>query len=141
MIDETDVVTYRSDNAARDNLRWVAYVVLPNGKYWGVMFTGETEEIAVAKAIELWNSERARFSLIQEPKFNKPEAFAAPISSSNPWAATRTSELPFKDGRGAHFAGKLWMRHIETRKLVRVSANQVDSHLANGYERSSPRSK
>lgn len=127
MIDATDIVTYRSENCARESLRWVAYVVLPNGTYLGVMFTGETEQEAIEKAIKLWNSERAKLSKAHVEVNN-----LIPDEKIDPWAGV---------GRGHHFAGKVWMRHILTRDLVRVPLTEVALHEKNGYVRSGPRSK
>lgn len=113
MIDETDIVTYRSENAPREELTWMAQVVLPNNNYWGVYFTGSTEQEAVLKAIKCWNAEEAKLN----PDGSKV------------------------DGRGSHFAGKVWMIHKQTREKIRIDAGQVAEYEFKGYERGGPRSK
>lgn len=126
MIDETDVVTYRSENAAREDLIWTAYVVLPNGEYWGVRFNGATEEIVKTKAISLWNSERAKFS-------KNPVGYIKKEKDFDPWANNGEKQH--------HFVGKVWMRHKETRDLKRVTLTEITMYEKQGYIRSGPRGK
>lgn len=135
MIDNTDVVTYFSANAPREDLCWTAYVVLPNGEYWGVRFSGATEEIACTKAISFWTSEQQKVN-------------SRPLDKSpcvDPWADVRDS-LPDEKftsglGRGSHLRGKTWMRHEETRKLIAVSLTEITMYEQRGYIRSGPRGK
>lgn len=122
MIDDTDIVTYKSDNVARTDLVWLAYVVLPNGEYWGVRFNGATEEIARTKAISTWNKEK--------DKWNKLEP--------DPWATGHQVVATVKEH---HLVNKIWMRHKETRELKRVPLTEIGMYEGKGYERSGPRSK
>jgi hypothetical protein len=109
----TNIVTYHSLNA-KSSEQWLAYVVLPDGNQWLVRFTGETEEIAKAKAVRLYESECSK----------------------------RPTDLDedFVDGRGQHFKGKAWLIHKITREKIRVPLEQVDEYLGE-YERGGPRSK
>ena len=50
---------------------------------------------------------------------------------NDPWAS---------DGRGKHFAGKVWMRH-PAEGLKRVALTEIALYEKNGYHRSSPRGK
>lgn len=115
MIDETDVVTYFSANAPREDLQWTAYVVLPNGEYWGVRFSSATEAAVIAKAISFFNAEKAKHSVVNDP-----------------WAEVTKQH---------HLANKAWMRHKESRELIRVPLTEITMYEARGYERSGPRSK
>ncbi len=121
MIDDTDVVTYHSENCARTELAWVAYVVLPNGEYWGVRFNGATEEIARTKAIATWNAEREKYKKLE------------PLVT-NSW-----DSVP--EQKQHHFANKIWMRHKQDRTLVRVLLTEITMYEGKGYIRSGPRSK
>lgn len=118
-IDDTNVVTYRSENAAREELVWAAFVVLPNGDYWGVRFNGRTEAEAIDRAIQLWNNEKAKWSKRQ------PE--------NDPWADVKAEQH--------HLANKVWMIHSETREKKRVALTEISLYEKNGYVRGGPRSK
>jgi hypothetical protein len=116
----TEVVTYYSANA-KPSERWLAYAVLPDGNQWLVRFTGETEEVAKAKCIALYEAERA-----------KRKAYAEDDEEVN---------LAEKhDARGAHFAGKAWLIHKITREKIRVPKEDVEQYLGE-YERGGARSK
>jgi hypothetical protein len=130
-IDDTDIVTYKSDNAARDDMVYLAYVVLPNGEYWNVRFNGPTEEIAKSKAIALWNKENAKWERLGLNKSEPEEEESEPVATqADPWASV---------GRGKHFAGTVWMRNAEG--LKRVALTEIALYEKNGYHRSSPRGK
>ena len=123
MIDETSVVTYKSENAATTNLTWLAFVVLPSGKLWDVRFSGATEAEAVQKAVTLWNSEKARCGITH----------SAP-APDDPWA-----DVPSASGRGAHFVGTVWMKNKATNERKRVPLTEISMYEKNGFERSGPR--
>lgn len=161
MIDETDVVTYKSENAARSDLNWIAQVVLPNGKYWGVYFTGSTESEVVAKAIDLWNSEQARpLGLIPRLRDHKPEVFSEPPSSDSAWPSNPLPNDPWashginattwaniaaddKSNKQGHATkGMVWLIHKINRTKCRVRPEVAEGMLASGdWERGGPRSK
>jgi len=126
----TEVVTYYSANA-KPKERWLAYAILPDGNQWQVRFTGETEEVAKSKAIRLYEAELAKYAGGEhKPVEQKPsDGWSA---GANPW--------PVSQGRGAHFAGKAWLIHKETRQKIRVPVEQVEQYLGE-YERGGPRSK
>lgn len=119
-IDETSIVTYQSANAPRLDLVWAAFVVLPDGNYWGVRFNGSTEEEAVSKAINLWNAERA--------KWTKRDGVA------DPWVDVKAEQQH-------HFANKVWMFNRETGDRKRVALTEISLYEKNGYIRGGPRSK
>lgn len=111
----TEATAYHNPNAPVYR-QWIAYMVLDDGKLWGVYATGATEEAAKAKIETLWNKEGSK------------------ITKADPWATVTTDKQH-------HFAGKIWMRHKETRDLVRVPLTEISLYEGNGYERSGPRSK
>lgn len=120
MIDETSVVTYHSENAPREELTWMAQVVLSNGKFWGMYFIGKTEQEAVDKAVNQWNNiykDIKDFEKVENEMIEKPS------------------------GRGHHLAGKVWMIHKTTREKVRIDPDQVIEYEFKGYEKGGPRSK
>lgn len=127
MNDIVRYVTYSSDNAD-ENYKWLCYVVLPNGDYWGVRFSDATEEIARTKAISTWNSEREKWAK-REPDL-LTDAFQVAAGNNDPWAPKQH-----------HLANKVWMRHKEARNLIRVPLTEITMYEAKGYERSGPRSK
>lgn len=45
------------------------------------------------------------------------------------------------DGRGAHFIGKVWMIHKNTRQKIRCTKEEVAEYQAKGFERGGARSK
>lgn len=94
----TEVVAYHNPMASP---AWIAYVVLPNGEYWGVRFEGQTEAIAKDKAIGLWESELAKYTKLDK---------------SDPDIEAKSSGA----GRGHHLAGKLWVINRVTHDLKRV---------------------
>src|SRR5690348_3698996 len=117
MIDDTDIVTYFSTNALREDLQWTAYVVLPNGEYWGVRFSSATEAAVIAKAVSFYNTEKAKYSALAK--------------EVDPWAGV-------KSGRdGSHIVGKVWMKHTE-HGLKRVALTEITMYEKQGYYRSGP---
>lgn len=116
-----EVVTYHSTNA-KPSEAWLAYVE-NNGVRWMVQFAAASEEAAKAKALALWESERA--------KLYKP---AAPETN-------RDASKPVGGGRGSHFVGKAWLINSATREKIRVPVEDVSRYLSQGWERGGPRSK
>lgn len=125
-----------NDEFCAPELRALAFIVLPNGEYWGVRFSGATEEMARTKAISLWTSEQQKVN--SQPLDKSPCA--------DPWADVGGDNLSDKKftsdlGRGSHLRGKTWMRHEETRKLIAVSLTEITMYEKQGYYRSGPRGK
>lgn len=120
----TETITYHSANA-KPELAWMAYVVMPNGKLWMVPSFGATENDAVKKIVALWENERAK--VIIAPRI---DAFNPAPMKLDPWAEAKH-----------HRAGKIWMRHKETRELVSIPLTEITMYEGKGYERSGPRSK
>jgi len=132
MIDETDVVSYCSDNAPRADLTWLAQVVLSNGKFWGVYFTGVTEIEAVNKAVAFWNSEQERLGVKPKPVEN------------NPWASvpSRLPDSPAPQNSRGIKPGAIWLIHKTTREKKVVNGQLAELLLASGeWEKGGPRSK
>lgn len=119
----TSIVTYHSTNA-KPNEAWLAYVVLPSGEQWLVRFAASTEAAAAEAAKARWESEQKRY---------------APVSAV--YDDSFAKDAAIINGRGAHFAGKLWVIHQTTRELKRIDPSELDSHLGAGYVRGGPRSK
>jgi hypothetical protein len=105
-----EVITYKVHSGnPKPGFEWTAYVVLPNGEYWGVRFNGSTEELAKSKAIALWTKEQERF-----------KRFAAD-DGGPAYDSLADDEIDVSekhDRRGAHFAGKAWLIHKVTRKKL-----------------------
>lgn len=120
----TNVATYKNigTNVSEDQ-QYLAYIILPSGDFWHVRFNGATEEIAKAKAIALWTKENAKWDRLGLNKSNDEDS--EPIATqADPWAS---------DGRGKHFAGKVWMRNGET--LKRVALTEIALYEKNGFVR------
>ena len=113
MIDETSVVTYQAchGNNLPQQLQFIAQVMLPNGKFWGVYFTGSTQIEVVNKAIACWNAEEAK------------------IKERLPTGAGQVFENQH------HFAGKIWMFNKQTGDKVRIDSAQITEYEFKGYER------
>lgn len=110
---------------AKPREAWLAYVVLPSGEQWLVRFAASTESAAIEAAKARWESEQRRYQKHNETaELMVSEAVVAHAS-----------------GRGARFAGKLWVIHQTTRELKRIDPSELDSHLTAGYVRGGPRSK
>lgn len=120
-----ETITYYSSNA-KPELAWMAYIVMPNGKLWMVPSFGATEDDAVRKIVALWESERAK------------------VIVGDPWANVnqpRANVAQEYNDKQHHRAGKIWMRHKETRELVSIPLTEITMYEGKGYERSGPRSK
>jgi hypothetical protein len=118
-----EVITYHvASGNPKPGFEWTAYVVLPNGEYWGVRFNGSTEELVKSKAVALWTKEQERFK-----RFADEDEEEIDVSVK-------------VDGRGRHFAGKAWLIHKITREKIRVPKEQVSQYLSE-YEVGGPRSK
>lgn len=125
----TDTVTYFSQNHINPNEAWSAYVILPTGKRWGVVAFGETEQQAIDKIVSLYESETAKL-------INKAMSIAAkPLIDAIP------QSYDTRNGRGHHFAGKVWMIHSFTRAKQRVNPDEVAKYEAEGWIKGGPRSK
>jgi len=122
-----NIVTYSSENA-KPEYRWVGYIVLANGDYLSVMFRAASEEAVKVKAEQFWQTETKR-PINQMVDDDEAEVKAI---NADPWAIAK---------RGQQFVGKVWVRHKETRELLRVPAEQLQQMLDNGYEKSGPRAK
>lgn len=115
----TKIAVYRNCGDNGPDIDYVAYVVLPDGNYWGVRFNGSTEDDVKQKAIALWNAERA--------KWLKRDGVA------DPWADVKAEQH--------HLANKVWMIHNETREKKRVALTEITLYEKNGYVCGGPRSK
>lgn len=130
-----NIVTYHSTNA-KPNEAWLAYVVLPNGEQWLVRCTGHSELEAKTKAQVLWDREQKKYRAHND--LVDAEAGDVKVVHNH---GTPNSFSVAPSGRGAHFAGKVWVIHQTTRELKRIDPKELDSHLADGYVRGGPRSK
>src|SRR5216684_3520835 len=122
-----EIITYQTSNNVNPDMEWLAYIVLPNGEYWGVRFNGPTEEIARNKAIALWNKEREK-----NERHGLVPALLNKQQEIDPWAVPSYGLH--------HFAGKVWMRSAEG-ELKRVALTEIGMYEKNGYHRSGPRGK
>lgn len=131
----TEVTAYNNPNAPIHR-QWIAYVVMDNGKLWGVYSTADTEESARVKIANLWESERARVSLNPQPSGHKPEPKPAPASLPASWDAALMSKAP------SAFKGMVWLVNIVSRAKTRVSAETAEAMLASGeWIKGGPRSR
>lgn len=119
----TEIAAYYNATAP-EYRKWIAYVVLSDGKLWGVYATGATEDEAVRKIVALWDNEQAKFK-----------------TQSNSWDMIISPGANTTANREHHRVGKIWMRHKETRELVSIPLTEITMYEGKGYERSGPRSK
>lgn len=119
----TEITAYHNPTAPVYR-QWIAYVVLSDGKLWGVYAIGATEEAARVKISMLWRNEQAKFK-----------------TQSSSWDDIAESKSSNGDDKQHHFANKVWMRHKAERNLVRVPLTEITMYEGRGYERSGPRSK
>lgn len=114
------------------DMHHIAYIVLPNGEYWGVRFNGATEEIAKAKAISTWQHEQEKWKRL-EPLVADPD----------PWADNqhKANINQAHNDKQHHRAGKVWMRLKETRELVSIPLTEIAMYEKHGFIRGGPRSK
>lgn len=118
-----NIVTYEAKSAGiKPEHSWVAYIVLPNGDYLGIMFRDYTETGAVAKATAFWEEESKKRYI--SAMADDDEADVKSIVYSQ---------------RGKHAAGKVWMRHKE-HGLKRVDGAMVAGLISEGWYKSGPRS-
>ena len=110
-----NIVTYHSVNS-KPHEAWLAYIVLSTGEQWLVRCVGHTEEEAKTRAQALWEKEQARYATVN--------AMCEP-----------------SEGRGHHFAGKVWVINRETHDLRRIALSELASYEAQGYVRGGPRSR
>jgi hypothetical protein len=123
----TEITAYHNPTAPWFR-EWIAYVVLSDGKLWGVYAIGATEEAAKAKISSLWENEQAKFKT-QSSSWDD-------LTIKDPFTGR-----PVGEGKQHHFANKVWMRHKIERNLVRVPLTEITMYEGKGYERSGPRSK
>lgn len=117
-----NTVTYYSINVNPAEA-WLAFIILSDGSRLNIVFSADTEQKAVEKAVNFYETEK-----------NKQKAI---VGSSKPEEDTEAS----KSGRGQHFAGKAWLIHEVTRQKIRVPHAEVNDYLSKGYIRGGPRSK
>lgn len=130
----SEVTSYHNPNAPV-YCQWIAYIVLDDGKLWGVYSTGATQEVAEVKIKTLWDSERAKLGVSQQPAYEAAVKAQSDAKKQNdPWA---NYEAPKH-----HLAGKVWLIHKHTREKCRVEPHVADNMLQSGdWERGGPRSK
>lgn len=148
---ETPVVVYKSYGGTvgfNADMIYLAYIVLPNGDYWGVRFNGATEEIARTKAISTWNKEKHKWNKIEPEKdWLTHSSDEVGLANADPWLDIRAQQRQecmeegpvFKD-KQHHLAGKVWMRH-DVEGLKRVAMTEITMYEKQGYYRSGPRGK
>lgn len=107
------IITYYSATA-KPEWSWVAYIVLHNGEYLGIMFRDYTEDGVKAKAEQFWAENY------------KPVADAAVEN--------------VKKDIGAHLIGRVWMINEVTREKRRVFPDQIEQ-LGAGWVRGGARSR
>jgi hypothetical protein len=129
-----NIITYQSTNPHDVDYTWLAYIILPNGQFWNVRFNGATEDIARSRVAKLWEKESnkvlARLQANPMPTDDHLFIKSAEPSSDSAQDEKRTSEL----GRGAHFIGKIWMRH-PTEGSKRVALTEITMYEGRGYVR------
>ena len=108
-----------NDEFCPQELRALAFIVLPNGKLWDVRFSGATEEEARQKAIALWNAEKAKQPL--------------DIVIKDPWTGKVLEQH--------HLANTIWVIHKETREKKRIPLTEISMYEKQGWERGGPRSR
>ena len=116
-----DAITYFSTNNYDPKLKWLDFIILPNGKLWDVRFSGATEEEAKQKAIALYNEEKAKWAEVNMPK-----------TLIDPWAGVKSEH---------HFVNTIWVIHKDTREKKRIPLTEISMYEKNGWERGGPRSK
>lgn len=116
-----EVATYYSKNYCP---QWLAFIILPNGKYWDVRFSGATEEEAKQKALSLWEVERGKLKIEDDPCIDNAKA-------GDPW--TNPSQH--------HLTGRIWMINKVTREKKRIPLTEIVMYEQLGWERGGPRSK
>lgn len=124
-------ITYHSHNAKPDEA-WIAYVILPDGSNWGVRFTGATEADATLRARTLYEREKSRMSAMNYGDYGKVVDNNEPVKPSG-WPMPSV-------GKGAVFAGKVWMKNFVTNERARVDPSQLAEYEAKGYVKAGPRS-
>lgn len=105
------IATYHSENA-KPEWSWVAYIVLPNGEYLGIMFRDASEAAVKLKAEQFWTDNY------------KPMAEAAIDNIIN---------------SDHHLAGKVWVKNAVNGERRRVFPSQL-AELGSEWVRGGPRS-
>jgi hypothetical protein len=124
------VAIYKSVGIDIDaNLTYLAFIILPNGKYWDVRFSGATEKEAKQKAIELWESERVRLGLSQKPTVNRPCVKSGQPSSDSSWDEKPVSADPWA-------SASIEMTNKATGEKVNVPLTEIGMYEKRGFNRS-----
>lgn len=115
--------------------KYLAHMNLGNDLY--MSFFGATAKEAEERARNWYATETAKYKRIDK---SEPEAkFEA---SNDGWGNSDGWSKP-ADGRGQHFAGKIWMvKHMAdgTKDKKRVDPSEQAVYESNGYVRGGPRS-
>lgn len=122
--DDIKVVTYHSHNSKPEE-QFIGYIVLPDGNQWQVRFSSNSEAAVIAKATALYRKEKERLNNLYGKSDIEVDKPANHVKSS---------------GRGAHFAGKVWVVNRQLHDLKRIEASELASYEARGYVRGGPRS-
>lgn len=123
--DEIQVVTYHSVNA-KPQEQWLGYVVLPDGNRWLVSFSGTDEASVIAKAKAVYLADKAKQARIYGVDNGDIEEEDKPEKHT--------------EGRGHHFAGKVWVVNRTIHDLRRIDPSELEGYLAKGYVKGGPRS-
>src|SRR4051812_47213713 len=102
-----NLTTYQSTKAWPEK-RWLVHMEL--GKDIYMSFFGKSEEEALAKANSFWQRETERQKVLIAEAL-KPQ----PVSDD---------EIK-PTGKGAHFIGKVWMIHSQSRQKIRIDQGEV----------------
>lgn len=122
--DDIKVVTYHSVNSKPDE-QWLGYIVLPDGNRWLVSFSGSEEASVIAKAQSFYRKEKERLDNLYGKSDIEVDKSANHVKGS---------------GRGAHFAGKVWVVNRQLHDLKRIPESELADYEARGYVRGGPRS-
>lgn len=120
-----NIVTYRASENVKPEYQWIAYIVLSNGDYLGVMFRDYSEAAVKAKAAQFWETESKKRYITQMGDDDDEIEVKTVISESN---GTH------------HLLGKVWMINEATREKRRVLPEQVEA-LGPGWVKGGPRSR
>lgn len=115
--------------------KYLAHMNLGNDLY--MTFFGASVKDAEARARNWYEEETKRWKRIDK---SQPEVTGdEPAEASNDWGSWSKPV----DGRGQHFAGKIWMIKVMadgTKDKKRVDPSEQSKYEADGYFRGGPRS-
>ena len=117
------IIVYQSFECSDFARGYLAHMDLGNDTY--MSFFGPTAEAAQKRANDWYANERQRQARI--------------VGTSEP-NVTTIANITRGDGRGMHFAGKVWMVNRTTGHKTRVDPGAVAGLEAQGYVRGGPRS-